>query len=395
MPSVRSRLFWHTFIVISPADPAVLALAESLPPGAPADLNVASRLRSDHDPEVVAMAMTQVELRERARAKFGERATSMVFTRDGLEQASRPEAATHHAAVFAQAGITTVREVGPGVGGDTLAFAEAGLAVDTRDLDPERVEIARHNLADFPSVSITCGDGLADLGPDGLWADPARRAGSKRLTHPESWSPPLSGVLQAARNVTLTGIKVAPGIAYEHLPPEAVVEWISIGGDLVEAIIWIGRGAPARRAIIPGVASLDVPGDPSTPAHMVEPRSLGRYVYDPDPALVRAGGLAAICTDDLAPVAAKIAYLTSDDLVESPWLSVFEVLEVCPLRSKAVSKALAARGVGRVEIKKRGVDVSPETFRSSLKLVGNQEASIILTPLLTGRKAIITRRIAP
>jgi hypothetical protein len=63
-----------------------------------------------------------------------------------------------------------------------------------------------------------------------------------------------------------------------------------------------------------------------------------------------------------------------------------------PLRTPAVAQWLAARQVGRVEIKKRGVAIAPEKFRRELKLRGDNEATVILTRAGKRQLAIIAKR---
>lgn len=392
----RGCAVWQYCPVLSPTDPRILTLLSSLPEYREDEVfSVSSKLRDDgHSPEIISAALTQARLRQQARRKFADRAETMLFTADGLEQASRPEAAQHHAAVFRSAGISSLREVGCGIGADTLAFAQAGLSVTARELEPDRVDIARHNLAEFPHVRVELADGLADITEPALWADPARRGAKGRIADPEEWGPPLSTILHAARQVRVSGIKAAPGIDHSTLPPDATVEWLSSGGDLVEAIIWLGLGPSGRRAVLLGQGTLTVPGDPSEPSAMVDPRELGSYMYEPDPAVIRAGGIAQLCADhDLAPVAPGIAYLAGDTLVDSPFLHRFAVEAVLPMQEKKLARELRRLDIGALEIKKRGVDVAPEVLRTKLKLSGSQSAVLILTPLLTGRRAVLARRV--
>ena len=56
------------------------------------------------------------KLREQAVAKFGPFAAHMVFTRAGLEQATRMNVAALHAGRFAGAGIRSVADLGCGLG---------------------------------------------------------------------------------------------------------------------------------------------------------------------------------------------------------------------------------------------------------------------------------------
>src|SRR5690606_16978983 len=98
------------------------------------------------DAERSAAALTQVQLRVRAVAKFGDDALRMCFTPDGLEQATRHRVAAHRAARLAAAQPASVVDLGCGVGGDLVAFARAGLTAAGVDLDPVRARIAQANL---------------------------------------------------------------------------------------------------------------------------------------------------------------------------------------------------------------------------------------------------------
>src|SRR5215213_5985782 len=103
---------------------ALLVRAEE----APADpLRAQAELRRGAAPEHVAAALTQVMLRRKGVAKFGDLAERMYFTPDGLEQATRLPVARHRAARLRAASATTVIDLGCGIGGDLLAGASAGL----------------------------------------------------------------------------------------------------------------------------------------------------------------------------------------------------------------------------------------------------------------------------
>jgi hypothetical protein len=63
------------------------------------------------------------------------------------------------------------------------------------------------------------------------------------------------------------------------------------------------------------------------------------------------------------------------------------------LRAATVAGYLAARGVGTVEIKKRGVTLDPEEFRRNLKLHGDNAATVVLTRIGKRQVAIIAQRL--
>src|SRR6218665_3893353 len=68
-----------------------------------------SRLRAaGHSPDLVSAVVGQAHLRAKAKSKFGECAKRMLFTRAGLEQATRLGVAARHAQRLRSAGITAV-----------------------------------------------------------------------------------------------------------------------------------------------------------------------------------------------------------------------------------------------------------------------------------------------
>src|SRR5690606_12153176 len=109
-----------------------------------------SRLRAaGHSPELVTAVVGQARLRAKARPKFGPFAERMLFTRAGLEQATRLGIAARHAGRMRAAGIELVADLGCGIGGDALAFAGAGLRVHAVDADAVTAALAAYNLAPF------------------------------------------------------------------------------------------------------------------------------------------------------------------------------------------------------------------------------------------------------
>ena len=78
-------------------------------------------------------------------------------------------------------------------------------------------------------------------------------------------------------------------------------------------------------------------------------------------------------------------------MVDNPLARAFEVVDVMPI--KALKSYLRARGVGSLEILKRGVDLDPDQFRKTLKLKGAGAATVILTRVLGKHSAIVCHRV--
>jgi SAM-dependent methyltransferase len=345
-------------------------------------VRTATALRAGRDvaPEHAAAALTQVDLRARAVPKLGEDATRMYFTPEGLEQATRARVAAHRAARVAMAQPTSVLDLGCGIGGDLVALARAGLTVAGVDRDELRVEVARANLAALSlggAVQVAEAQDV-DVTPFGVvFADPARRTARGRVFDVEGWSPSWDFVTGLLGRPSV--VKVAPGIPHEQLPHGVEAEWVSDEGDVKEAALWSPQLATVRRRATvirgDGLASLTDEDDPGGAV-----RPVGRCLYEPDGAVIRAGLVTAVAAGvNGGLVDEHIAYVTSDDAFRTPFARSYEVLEELPFKEKHLKAALRARGVGRLTIKKRGVDIVPDDLRKRLSLHGEQDATIVMT----------------
>lgn len=346
-------------------------------------LAAGSALRRTTSAERAAAALTQVDLRRRAEVKFGADAALMYFTPDALEQATRRRVADHRAGRAAAFGAQTLIDLGCGIGGDLMAAARAGILVAGVDLDPVRVAIAEANLAALGlpgAVTVADATTVDSTGFDLAVADPARRSGAGRSFKVEDWTPPWTWVEQLLRRDAC--VKVAPGIPHDLIPSGVEAEWVSDDGEVKEAALWSGRTATvARRATVIGTGGLATITDEDDPgADAVGVRPVGAHLYEPDGAVIRAGLVTAVAAGvGGALIDPKIAYVTSDQAFRSPFARGYRVLEELPYREKQLRAALRERGVGTLAIKKRGVDISPETLRKRLSLQGPNEATIVLT----------------
>lgn len=360
-----------------------------------------ARLRAaGHSPVLVAAVLTQARLRARAEAKFGEFARSMLFTDAGLEQATRLRVAALHAGRFASAGTTRVADLGSGIGGDALALAAIDLEVTAVDADEVTATLASFNLAPFPSAQAVHADAESfDLdGFDAVYLDPARRTAghreTRRLDDPDDYSPSLDFAfgLAAERPV---GIKLGPGFDRERIPGDAEAQWVSVDGELVEMGLWFGalaRPGVRRSALLLG-ASGAVELTASADSEDEEVGELGSYVHEPDGSAIRARLLGELARSSGSRMLSPgIAYLTGDEPAASPFLRSFRVIAELPLDERTLARELRARGIGVLEIKKRGVDIDPARFRRKLGLSGTGSAVLILTRIQGRHRALLAER---
>lgn len=372
------------------ADPGLAGAAADLELSDASLLSDLTHLRESLG-ESAELARAVVELERARRSTAGKLPGWWLLDSDSAQQA------THAAVARARAErlTTAVGEgVAPGVhdvtcsiGAEIAALTEcrADSAADAfpvlgSDLDMARVLMARHNAPDAHAVVA---DALAPVSEGMIIvADPARRAGGRRIPRPEDLLPPLPDLIDAwrgpgARVVHEMAVKCAPGIDYSDWEGEAAVT--SVDGGVKEVCLYT-----------PGLAAtpLGDGGDVVTrSAHLLRTRGegavgeryddtmpddcgvgdAGRWIIDPDGAVVRAGLVRHYATaHGLRQLDERIAHLTGDAI--PPGASGFEVLEQVPL--KKVKRALAARDCASAEILVRGVDVNPDVLRRQWKLGG-------------------------
>ena len=383
--------------------PEGLRLLDSLPEYGTKDelLRTVSELRAaGHPPELVAAALTQSKLRQKAVGKFGVFASRMLFTEAGLEQATRLSVAALHAGRFQHVGIRHVTDLGCGIGADSLALSALDIETTAVERDDVTAAIAAYNLAPWSTTTVVNADAREQtLTNGGVFLDPARRTAghgnTSRLSDPADWSPPLDFAFGLAETHAV-GIKLGPGVDRTMIPAEAEAQWVSVDREVVEVGVWFGplaRVGIRRSALVigeHGTAELHAGAD----ALDADVGSLGEFVYEPDGAVIRArliGDLARRL--DATMVSSGIAYLSSDTPVETPFARAFQVVEAFPWDERVLKRALAARKIGTLEIKKRGVDVDPAQLRKKMSLRGPESATLIVTRVGGRHTALLVERV--
>jgi THUMP domain-containing protein len=366
------------------------------------------QLRAQCTSDQTHLVLEQVALRHKGRAKFAA-AARMFFTPRGLEQATDEIVAAHKAVRFI--GRKKIFDLCSGIGGDLMALARQGESVGF-DWDPVMATIARANgrlLASEAEGELARGGpdvrvqdvGQLDLADCAAWhIDPDRRPRGRRTTLVDLHEPGPQVMEKLLAQNPHAAIKLAPAA---QMPPnwleQAETEWISRGRQCRQLVAWFGdlaRRPGTRSASVLGAtpnACRTVTGSPN-----IEPPLAGaieHYLFEPDAAVLAAGlGGALTAQHDLAAIAPGVAYWTGERIVADAALGCFEVQDVLPFRLKTLKTYLRQRGIGQVEIKKRGVEQDPAELRRQLDLAGPASATLLLARIDKRVIAIVARRLA-
>ncbi len=370
--------------LLSPAGAPALQAAQELQPRESDFLRHFQHLSRRFPAPLARAALETAILRLEAAAKFPF-AGQLYLTREAMEQASAYPVAAWRASRFS--GLDQLFDLGCSIGGDSFGLAPLA-PLTLVDLDPLRLAMARANLqalglagrAGFVRADLCAGLPwrLPGSRRSGLFFDPARRKAGRRLFSVEEYAPPLRAVLDWLPAIPAAGVKLSPGVDLAELQPYAAeVEFISLHGELKEAVLWFGplRSAPTRATLLPSGSTLA--GPPAEKLGLSTP--LG-YLYEPDPAVLRAGLVSSLGWQiGAVQMDPDIAYLTAAAPTPTPFARCWQVSDWFPFQLKRLRAYLRQRRIGKLVIKKRGSPLEPEALQRQLRLEGDQQATIFLT----------------
>ena len=362
-------------------------------------LRVNKRLRKLTTPTRAALVIEQVQLRSRAKAKF-ENAHAMFFTRRALEQSTGARLSNYKATRFAK--LNNVADVCCGIGGDLLPLAMRGGATVGLDADELTAMFARKNLevVGATQASVTCDTfEKFDIGAfDGLHFDPDRRV-TKRTVRGDSFTPKLSEIFARTGADQSVAIKVAPATpAHDATDSQAEIEWIGDNRECKQQVIWQGPATarPGKRTatFVTSTGEVHQFSCSLEKANCERPRppqELGPAIYEPHPTVLAGGLVNALArTYNLRPVHSMIDYLTGVPAEKCRLLRKYRIDAQLKLNLKSLVKELRVRQIGKIVVKKRGVDQAIFDAICALKLSGENEATVIATRHNAVRLALIT-----
>ena len=394
--------------LLSPTGQEIILAALDLEPRESDFLRHFTTLNRKYSSDLARAALEIAILRTEGSVKFPF-ADRLYFTRPALEQASNYGISSYRAMRYHD--FDRIIDLGCSIGGDTIALAVVAPTYGV-DLDPLRLAMAQVNLTALDLAERTTfiqGD-LASAfffslpASSALFFDPSRRTMERRIYSVNEYQPPLNVIESWLKICPALGVKISPGVRLEEIRLyDAEVEFISLRGELKEAVLWFGplKTTQRRATLLSGSSELDIKTSYTMTAStgrskeqsfpLSEPLD---YLYEPDPAILRAGLVRELGEQlDAAQLDPDIAYLTSHKLIKTPFARAWRIESWHPFGVKRLRALLRQRGVGKVTVKKRGSPLQPESLIHDLHLEKegslNPTERVLFLTHLRGRPIVV------
>jgi hypothetical protein len=338
----------------------------------------------------IPAAVQQIEGLRTAKEKWPSLLQCEAFLyppRLNREQASSEAAAQYKADLLlrlAGSGSLTVADLTGGMGIDALAFAKIAGHVDYVERDQMLCALMRHNCTALgaDNIDIHCSDSLEWLAGnyDVLFIDPARRdTHGRKVAAFEDCTPDILAYMPLLRkHCRWLMVKASPMIdidlACHQLGGVAEVHVVAGDGECKEILFLCGDG-DGEPVIHCGRHSFTRADEAS--AEVSYCGQVGRYLYEPDAAMMKAGPYRSICQWYGVEMLGRNTHLyASDRLVEGFPGRRFKVLRELKLNKKSVAEAIPD---GKAHVVTRNYPMAAADLQRQLGLKEGGELFVVAT----------------
>jgi hypothetical protein len=379
------------------------------------------RLRGPQEPPRENRRAGETAIRRALRRKTGrgkfprDFAEAMLDTERLYQQASSWRTASavgqRLAALARQRGAIRAWDLCCGCGIDAIGLARAGLETVAVDRSVEAVLATIYN-ATVAGVAERLEARLADVAALDLpsealaHVDPDRRGGGGRSPRLEDLQPPMAVLERLMARTTAGCVKLSPATDFAALPrrADARAEYLSEGRHCRQLLWWWGdgpvgqpphAGLPRRATVVYGDAdaprseglSCGLAGPAEIAADPLEP---GRWLLDPDPAVVAARGC-----DDLAAaadarrLAPAVPWCVCDEPPATALARTHEILAAVPGRLRDIQRAAKAFDAGEIHIRTANLRLDADSLARKLRGSGPRRLTVFWADLRPRRVALL------
>jgi SAM-dependent methyltransferase len=370
-------------------------------------LKISAFLGKSFSEEERRAIMDYIPLVNKSREKFNTD-SFLLCDRLALEQSTAYDISEWKAKLWPSFG--SVHDLCCGMGGDSF-FIPNSLELTGIDMSEERLQMYAYNMqalnkkanilkADVRNLKLSIPNAIADF----FTIDPARRKlESENQRQFENLTPTLQEVLEIAKSYKGGMVKLPPGYPIDDVPFDAEIIYLGSRQDCRECLILLGElvqnPGKIRTVILTKNDTFEFISTSKRPdfekEQNLEEGTLKNYLAEPCPLFVRSRIFTQFAREWNATILSKgIAYLSCDEPIHHIGFSSFEILDSVPLGTSAVKNMLKKHGIGKLTLKKRGVEIIPEEEIKRLKPKGKNEGVLFYTRIAGEKTALLTKRIS-
>ena len=259
-----------------------------------------------------------------------------------------------------------IADIGCGIGFQSFAFAKTCKKVYAVEIDKEKIALAEKNARalGIKNIEFILGDALSEIvlkqlqeveivfcDPERLPEESKRSVGTIKPSIPEL----LKKYGSITENMV---IEFPPQIT--DIPFDCEKEYVSVDGALNRLNLYFGKLGKCERSavILPGKEKLCSDEE----AALEETEDLGEYLYEADPAVVKASLLNELSQNTKTRLyhSGKAVFFTSDKKIKSSFFkNSFKVIEVCKQEEHEIIAALHKHDAGKVILR---ISVDPKEY---------------------------------
>ena len=321
---------------------------------------------------------------------------NLLYTPLALEQSSGERTAVYKASLMPGKKLI---DLSGGLGVDSMSLARVFQDLVYCERDSLLCAVVEHNLkvSGIKNVELKNGDSISILAEypnnsfDWIYVDPARREQGQRSIALEAGSPDVVAchnlLLQKAPKVC---IKASPALEISGLkkllPALHTIIVVSVDRECKEILLLLDRAYPLDGPVQVNAVCLssdsaeitEVVGAGEAPR--VVAVAVNEYLYEPDPAIIKARLSAVLARDSgLKFVNKSVDYLTSDRKIEAFPGRSFRVVECVPYKPKSFRAFLERHAIAGASIQRRDFPLSAEELRKKYRLLESERAFLFFT----------------
>lgn len=339
----------------------------------------------------VDFAITQIECRKRIRRKLPELFADSRFLFPSVlttEQATCEAIAKYHAEILGP--VPAVLDMTAGLCVDDYYIAARAGKVTSVEMNESTAAVSLHNMSRLRgNIEVIHGNSIDYITGtptprfDAVFIDPARRGSNQsRVYGLADCEPDVLQLLPAISAVApVLYVKASPMLDVTQVlreVPEVSDVWVvSLRNECKELLFKVNFGcaidAPMLHCVNITAADsisreeLSLPYSASRASVQTFATAIGRYLYEPNASIMKAGAFAALASKYCVEKVAPHSHLFTADVLRADFPGrVFRVESVMPFKEKAVKAAL--NGASQVNVSVRNFKLTAQQLKSRLRL---------------------------